>query len=173
MSRRTLSRLTTAAFAAVVTFTAVAAASADSSSPATRPAAAPAAAAADPTPPPAVEDFSYPGASPFPSLKLLRGDGHILLADCNTATQIQLWSRAVPNPAGGPSVCFRVNGTVGQLTLELPQTFLIQTNDRAVRANLTADGVAQTVDIPKGGITGVGEGAGQKSTMLVELRVTG
>ncbi|WP_329491862.1 hypothetical protein OG618_36185 [Kitasatospora sp. NBC_01246] len=170
------SRLTAATFAVAVTFTAVAAASADSSSAASAAQTAPVAASAtadDATPPPAVEDFTYPGASPFPNLKLLRGDGHILLADCNTTTQIQLWSRAVPNPAGGPSVCFRVNGTVGQLTLELPQTFLIQTNDRAVRANLTADGVAQTVDVPKGGITGVGEGVGQKPTMLVELRVTG
>ncbi|MFF1907331.1 hypothetical protein [Kitasatospora sp. NPDC058218] len=170
MSHRTLRWLTAAALAATTTFAVVAAASAD---PAPTAASADPAPADDPTPPPAVEDFSYPGASPFPNLKLLRGDGHILLADCNTATQIQLWSRAVPSSSGGPSVCFRVNGTAGYLALELPQTFLIQTADRAVRASLTADGVAQTVDVPKGGITGVGEGVGQKPTVLVELRVTG
>ncbi|MGW2255202.1 hypothetical protein ACWCXH_34210 [Kitasatospora sp. NPDC001660] len=125
------------------------------------------------TPPPAVEDFTYPGTSPNPLLKLIRGDGHIVLADCNTTTQIQLWSSAVPSPSGGPGVCFRVTGTTGYLALELPQTFMIQTGDKAVRANLTADGVAQSVDVAKNGYATVGQALGQKPTMLVELRVTG
>ncbi|MFE2413445.1 hypothetical protein ACFXDE_34430 [Kitasatospora sp. NPDC059408] len=125
------------------------------------------------TPPPAVEDFSYPGTSPYPQLKLIRGDGHIVLADCNTATQIQLWSRAVPSPSGGPGVCFRVTGTSGYLALELPQTFMIQTGDKAVRADLTSDGIGQSVDVAKNAAVAVGEGLGQKPTMLVELRVTG
>ncbi|MEU6235623.1 hypothetical protein [Kitasatospora sp. NPDC047058] len=126
------------------------------------------------TPPPAVEDFAYPGTSPFPALKLIRGDGHIVLADCNTATQIQIWSRAVPSPSGGPGVCFKVTGSTGYLALELPKTFSIQTsNERSVRANLTADGIAQTVDVAKGDGVSVGEALGQKPTMLVELRITG
>ncbi|MGW2254314.1 hypothetical protein ACWCXH_29600 [Kitasatospora sp. NPDC001660] len=123
--------------------------------------------------PPAVEDFSYPGTSPYPQLKLVRGDGHIVLADCNTATQIQLWSRAVPSPSGGPGVCFRVTGTTGYLALELPQTFMIQTGDKAVRANLTSEGIGQSVDVAKNSATPVGEALGQKPTMLVELRITG
>ncbi|MFF1904679.1 hypothetical protein [Kitasatospora sp. NPDC058218] len=126
------------------------------------------------TPPPAVEDFAYPGASPFPALKLIRGDGHIVLADCNTATQIQLWSTAATSPSGGPGVCFRVTGSSGYLSLELPQTFMIQTsNERSVRADLTSEGVAQTVDVAKGGAATVGVALGQKPTMLVELRITG
>ncbi|RKT09793.1 hypothetical protein BX285_6898 [Streptomyces sp. 1114.5] len=125
------------------------------------------------TAPPAVEDFAYPGDSPNPQLKLIRGDGHIMLADCNTVTQIQLWSVAVPSPSGGPGVCFRVTGTTGYLSLELPQTFMIQTGDKAVRADLTSEGVAQTVDVAKNSYTTVGQAMGQKPTMLVELRVTG
>ncbi|MFB6894651.1 hypothetical protein ACFCX4_35800 [Kitasatospora sp. NPDC056327] len=125
------------------------------------------------TPPPAVEDFEYPGASPHPALKLLRGDGHIVLTSCSGPSQIQVFSRAIPNPNGGPTVCFRVTGTTGFLTLELPQTFIIQTDDRAVRASLTAEGVTQTVEVPADEYRNVGEGLGQKTTTLLELRVTG
>ncbi|MFF1908739.1 hypothetical protein [Kitasatospora sp. NPDC058218] len=133
----------------------------------------PAAAGDADTAPPAVEDFVHPPNSPHPALKLLRGDGHIQLADCNTATQIQVFSRAIPNTTGGPTVCFRVTGTTGYLALELPQTFMIQTDDRAVQASVTSEGVTQTVEIAKDGFRNVGEGLGQKATTLVELRVTG
>ncbi|MFF2045879.1 hypothetical protein ACFVVX_36205 [Kitasatospora sp. NPDC058170] len=118
--------------------------------------------------PPAVEDFAY-GTSPAPLLKLLRGDGHIVPADCYTSTQIQLFSLAVDG--AGPTACFRVTGTAGFLTLELQKTFSIRTVGYAVHARLTTDtGATATVDIPKDTMQNVAEGLGQKPATLVELR---
>ncbi|MER6401191.1 hypothetical protein ABT263_34905 [Kitasatospora sp. NPDC001603] len=134
-------------------------------------------ASADSTPagnsaaPPVIEDFTYPGASPFPNLKLLRGDGNIVLADCYTDVQIQLFSRAVDG--AGPAACFRVTGTTGFLALELPKTFIIRTAGYDVRARLTTDaGVTTTVDVPKDTQQNVAEGLGQKPAALVELRTS-
>ncbi|MEU1425169.1 hypothetical protein [Kitasatospora sp. NPDC005751] len=132
-------------------------------------------AAADSTPagnsaaPPVVEDFTYPGTSPFPELKLLRGDGHIVLADCYTDVQIKLFSMAVGG--AGPAACFRVTRASGFLALELPKTFSIWTAGYDVRARLTTDaGVTTTVDVPKNTLQNVAEGLGQKPAALVELR---
>ncbi|MFH9355361.1 hypothetical protein [Kitasatospora sp. NPDC017646] len=123
-------------------------------------------------PPPAVEDFTYPLDSPYPVLKLLRGDGHIMLADCHTVTQIQIWSRALPQSTG-EQICFRVSGATGYLALQLPETTIIQTADRSVQASLTTDGATTPVSIPKNTMQNVGEALGLKPTTLVELRITG
>ncbi|SOB88858.1 hypothetical protein [Streptomyces sp. 1331.2] len=121
--------------------------------------------------PPAVEDFSYPGASGISNVKLLRGDGGIMLADCSTPTQIQLWTRAPGNTDN--KICFTAPAVTGYLALELPDVFAAQTAGRAVRVGLTAAGASQSTDVPKDGFTGVGEGLGQAPTTVVELRVTG
>ncbi|MFD9598331.1 hypothetical protein ACFWA9_36990 [Kitasatospora sp. NPDC059973] len=136
-------------------------------------------AAADTAPPPAdgtlppsaVEDFSYPGGSTLTGLKIMRGDGHILLADCAGATQIQIWTRAPGNKDN--KVCFTATTTTGFLTLELVDVFAVQTSGRSVQAGLTAGGSTQTLDVPKDGFAGVGEGLGQAPTTVVELHVTG
>ncbi|SOB85519.1 hypothetical protein [Streptomyces sp. 1331.2] len=135
-------------------------------------------AAADTTPPadnsaapPAVEDFSYPGATAITRVKLIRGDGHILLGDCAKPTQIQIWTRAPGNPDN--KICFTADGTTGSLTLQLPDVFALQTTGRAIRAGLTAGTATQTLDIPKDGFKGTGEGTGSAPTSLVELTVTG
>ncbi|MFG2204627.1 hypothetical protein [Kitasatospora sp. NPDC048715] len=135
-------------------------------------------AAADTTPadnsaaPPAVEDFSYPGAAAITKVKLLRGDGHILLADCGKPNQIQIGTLAPGNPDN--QICFTVTGTTGNLSLQLPDVFFIQTSGgRAVRAGLTVGTTTQTVDVPTNGFQGVGEGTGGDKAALVELTVTG
>ncbi|MFC8453850.1 hypothetical protein [Kitasatospora sp. NPDC057223] len=119
----------------------------------------------------AVENFDYPGVADNPRITLLRGDGHVTLADCATPTSIQIWTRATTNNDG--RVCFAVNGTTGYLAVEMPEVFAVQTAGRAVHASLTADGVTQTLDVPKDGFKGIGEGTGAKPTTLVELRITG
>ncbi|WP_316528076.1 hypothetical protein [Kitasatospora brasiliensis] len=124
------------------------------------------------TPPPAVEDFVYPLDSPYPALTLVRGDGHIMLADCHTATQIQIWSPELPQSIH-EQICFRVTGNVGYLALQLPRTSVIQTTERPVQATLTTEGAATAVNIPKNTMRNVGEYVGLKPTTLVELRVTG
>ncbi|MFF2542797.1 hypothetical protein ACFVUY_09540 [Kitasatospora sp. NPDC058063] len=121
--------------------------------------------------PPAVEDFSYPGAAGISKVKLVRGDSSILLGDCSKPTQIQLWTRAPGNPDN--RICFTSTATSGFLTLELPDVYFVQTSGRSVRVGLTAAGASQSVDVPKDGFKAIGEGLGQAPTTLVELRVTG
>ncbi|UYQ61751.1 hypothetical protein [Streptomyces peucetius] len=124
-------------------------------------------------PPVAVEEFNYPDADKIlaeKGIKLLKGDGHLLLADCDSSVnQIQVWTRQTADGM----YCFRATGSSGYLTLEIPDVFAIQTSDRPVSADLTAEGKTQTVDVPKDDFKGVGEGVGGAPTVLVELRVTG
>jgi hypothetical protein len=129
--------------------------------------------AADSLPPFAVEDFEYPNAAKIlqeKGITLKRGDGHIILADCTDATdQLHVWTR---ESADG-KFCFRTTATTGYLTLELPEVYGIQTRDQTIRAELSAEGTTQTVDVPKNDFKGVGEGTGGAPTVLLELRVTG
>ncbi|WP_316528075.1 hypothetical protein [Kitasatospora brasiliensis] len=121
--------------------------------------------------PPAVEDFNYPGANTISRIKLLRGDGHIMLADCAKPSQIQLWTRAPGNPDN--KVCFTATSTTGQLTLQLADLFAVQTTGRSLHAELTAADIKKGIDVASDGIAGVGEGLGQEPTTVVELRITG
>ncbi|MET8750872.1 hypothetical protein ABZW32_12350, partial [Streptomyces sp. NPDC004667] len=56
----------------------------------------------------AIEDFGYPNADKILAergITLKRGDGHIVLADCGSATDLlEVWSRA------NEKICFRVTG---------------------------------------------------------------
>ncbi|MFG2756780.1 hypothetical protein [Streptomyces wuyuanensis] len=130
------------------------------------------AAAAD-LPPLAVEDFNYPGADKIlaeQGIALKRGDGHITLAACNDAAdQLKVLTRVGP----ADEFCFKVTSSTGYLTLELADVYGIQTKSHPVRAELTAEGESQTVDVPKNDLVGVGEGLGEAPTVLLELRVTG
>ncbi|MFD0276831.1 hypothetical protein ACFVHB_23400 [Kitasatospora sp. NPDC127111] len=123
------------------------------------------------TAPPAVEDFGYPGAEAITRVKLLHGDGGILLVDCAKPSQIQLWTRAPGNP--GNKVCFAAPAATGWLTLQLPDLFAVQTAGRSVRAELTTAGATKSLDIPTNGFMGIGEGLGQAPATVVELRITG
>ncbi|MFB7470106.1 hypothetical protein [Kitasatospora sp. NPDC056184] len=122
------------------------------------------------TPPPAVEDFEYPGASGIPGITLKRGDGHIVLADCSGPNQIQVWSRAAANPDG--RFCFRVTGSSGFLTVELADVYVLQTTGAALSAKVVVGGATQTVDLAKEDFRPLGEGSLQAPTTLVELRAT-
>nr|BFD89530.1 hypothetical protein KitaXyl93_08900 [Kitasatospora sp. Xyl93] len=122
--------------------------------------------------PPAVEDFAYPGAAAITKVKLLRGDGRILLADCKQPTHIQIGTLAPGNPDN--QICFTVAGTTGNLSLQLPDVFYLQTSGgRSVRAGLTSGGTSQTVDVPTNGFKPVGVGNTGTAASLVELTVTG
>ncbi|MBP5938740.1 hypothetical protein [Streptomyces acidiscabies] len=133
---------------------------------------------ANPKPPTAIEDYGYPGADRILTEKgitLKRGDGRILLADCDQAAQ-QIRVYTVEDTVTGREglYCFRALGTTGWLTLELPRVFGIEAADRPVRASLTANGETTSVSVEQGGWTSVGEGTvGGARSVLVELRVTG
>ncbi|MEU5426419.1 hypothetical protein AB0H73_12535 [Streptomyces olivoreticuli] len=128
------------------------------------------------TPPSAVETFEYPNADKIlreRGIALRKGDGHILLADCASSSNIVVLTRY--NKEG--RFCFKVtgNGKSGYLALEIPDAFNILTEDYALQAKLTSDGKTQTVDVPKNGFKEVGEGTVPPSApvVLVELRITG
>ncbi len=131
-------------------------------------------AAAD-VPPIAVEDFNYPGAAGIQGIKLKRGDGRIVLVECET-TPDQIKVHSVKDDTDGrkDAYCFRATAKTGYLTLELPRVFALETGDHPIRANLTANGETTTVAVAKGGFESVGEGtvSGARS-VLVEIRVTG
>ncbi|MFI6462776.1 hypothetical protein [Streptomyces sp. NPDC050528] len=129
-------------------------------------------------PPALVEDYSYPGADRIlaeKGIKLKKGDGRILLADCDsTASQIHVMTVGDPAQNRADDYCFRTVGKTGWLTLELSRVFAVAASDHPIRADLTANGETTSVLVPKGELAPVGEGTvGGARSVLVELRVTG
>ncbi len=124
--------------------------------------------------PSAVEDFAYPNAEQIfkdKGIKLIKGDGHITLADCkDTTNAVQVYARGQDTP-----FCFSVTGRGGYLALDLPKTYMIKGNDNTTKADLTVPGEAtKTYDITKNAWTEVGETADPKRRdhTLVEIRST-
>ncbi|WP_431035760.1 hypothetical protein ACQYWQ_17700 [Streptomyces sp. P6-2-1] len=121
----------------------------------------------------AVETFDYPGADRIAAeqgVTLRRGDGHIVLAECDDSSpMIKVWTR---ESAAG-RFCFLSTSSTGFLTLEVPDVYAIETVQRAVHAELEAEGTSVEVDVRKDEFKGVGEGVGDAPTVLLELRVTG
>ncbi|MEK2479135.1 hypothetical protein [Streptomyces noursei] len=136
----------------------------------------PAKPAADAQPPSAVEDFGYPNADKIleeKKIKLIRGDGHLLLAECGSSPQqIKVWTR------GGGDFCFQATAKTAFLTMEVPKVFALETASRPISADLTAGSKKETVKVSKedprqNGYQSVGEGVRGATSTLVELRVTG
>jgi hypothetical protein len=131
-------------------------------------------------PPFAVEDGAYPDAAKIlteKGIKLIKGDGHLLLADCNPAAP-QIKVRTVADPATGRAgtYCFTATAKSGFLTLELPRVTSLETADHPISAGLTADGQKKTVEVPQDDFMPVGEGdipSGAKRSVLVDLHITG
>ena len=82
-------------------------------------------------PPSIVEDYSYPGAADILAqkhIKLISGDGHIILADCATPTVnnvnvMQVWTS--DDVGNGAKYCFQVLASRGVLTLDVPGVYEI------------------------------------------------
>ncbi|MGI5483490.1 hypothetical protein [Streptomyces lavendofoliae] len=134
--------------------------------------------AAEDVPPLAIEDFGYPGAAQIATDKgilLKKGDGHILLADCDfSADQIRVLTVKDASVGRDEMYCFKATSKTGYLTLELPRVFALETGEHPISADLTANGETTTVDVPKGDYKSVGEGTvGGARSVLVEIRVTG
>lgn len=135
----------------------------------------PTVAALEETPPPAVEDYSYPGAAEILAergIKLIRGDGHIvLLEDCPVGDRILVWSRVASTP-----FCFKAKGATGYLTLELEQAYFISAGSgHSLTAKVTVDGVTEPpITVPKDGGQGLGEGENPEKgpATLLEIRTT-
>ncbi|MCX5558330.1 MULTISPECIES: hypothetical protein [unclassified Streptomyces] len=134
-------------------------------------------AAAD-VPPVAVEDYNYPGAADIlttEGIQLKRGDGHVLLVECDTVPdQITVYTIRDDSVGRKGEYCFQATATTGYLTLELPRVFGLETGTHPISADLTANGATTTVDVPVDDFESVGEGVlGGARSVLVEIRVTG
>ncbi|MBT2403104.1 MULTISPECIES: hypothetical protein [unclassified Streptomyces] len=120
----------------------------------------------------AIEDFGYPNADKIlaeQNITLKRGDGHILLADCASATDLlEVWSREKEK------ICFRVTGTSGYLTLEIPSVFAVKGNNYSAQVDMKVGEEEKTWDVNKNSWTAVGESADEQGRefMLMEIRTT-
>lgn len=120
----------------------------------------------------AIEDFGYPNADRIlaeQNITLKRGDGHILLADCASGPGLlEVW------PRKKDKVCFRVTGTSGYLTLEIPSVFAVMGNAYSAQVDMTVGSEEKTFDIDKNTWTPVGESADEQGRefMLMEIRTT-
>ncbi|MGW0392866.1 hypothetical protein ACWDYJ_18585 [Streptomyces sp. NPDC003042] len=126
----------------------------------------------------AVEDGAYPNADKIladKGIKLVRGDGNITLADCDdTKKQIRVIAVADPTVNRQRFYCFTAHASTGHLALQLDRVYAIDAADHPIRAQLTANGATETVDIAKDGYASVGEGVvGGARSVLVEIRITG
>ena len=129
------------------------------------------AAVADDPQPPIEETYDYPGADQIfqeRGIRLLKGDGHILLVDCASGTG---FAEVLSSSKG--QFCFRLSGTRGYLTMELPEAYLIKGGSgHTITATVTVDNVVETVQVPKNIWVAVGEGADPENGLatLLELR---
>jgi hypothetical protein len=136
------------------------------------------AAPADDTPPPIVEDYSYPGAAKIfqdRAITLISGDGHIVLVTCGSqAGLLELHAFNSADHDRDPGhYCFKVTGPAGYLRLEVPNAYqLLGDNQHTVQATVEINGQTSTVPIAKAGWTGIGEGAGTDPSTLLELRAS-
>lgn len=124
---------------------------------------------ADETPGYAVENFAYPNADQILQQKgitLKRGDGHIVLADCDSAPGLlEVWARSQDR------ICFQVTGATGFLTMEIPSVYGIKGNDYDTTVDMTVDGEDHSFAVGKNEWTPVGETTdpGQRPFMLLEI----
>ncbi|MFH8349849.1 hypothetical protein [Streptomyces sp. NPDC018045] len=121
----------------------------------TRPAAAQAASPSAEQPPLAIEDFSYPGADKIlkeKDLKLKSGDGHIVLAECDSSPNLL---RFIARDR--EDFCFKVLGDSGYLSLEVPKVGGVQSYDYKAKVNMTVGSETKSFDVPKNSWKGIGE----------------
>jgi Trypsin len=136
-----------------------------------------------------MEDYSYPGAADILerlNVRLISGDGHILLADCDTEPVdnvgvIQVWTTEQIGPDAAGHICFQATGSTGRLALEVPGVFLIRGDGqqsgyghRLTAVVDTASGEPTTVVVDPSGYAGVGSGGADPNsepTTLLQLRI--
>ncbi|MGV9215998.1 hypothetical protein ACTFTM_29450 [Micromonospora sp. RB23] len=134
-----------------------------------------------------VEDFKYPGAAAIlasQNVELISGDGHIVLADCNTPPVnnvgvIRVNTVAPIGQTGEGLICFKALASTGRLDLKVPGVYEIRgdgqtsTTGHNGTATVTTDaGVRTTKDLDPNGSTQFGEGdGGGEPTTLLQLTV--
>ncbi|MYR96032.1 MULTISPECIES: hypothetical protein [unclassified Streptomyces] len=127
---------------------------------------------ADEDPGYAIEDFSYPNADKVlaeQKIKLKKGDGRILLAQCDTVSGLlEVYSRV------NEKICFSVAGDSGYLSLEIPAVFGVKGNDYNAQVDMAVGDEEKTYAVTKNKWTAVGESADAQGRdfMLLEIRAS-
>ncbi|MFK3979456.1 hypothetical protein ACI2K4_03640 [Micromonospora sp. NPDC050397] len=140
------------------------------------------AATADDAMPSTVEDYSYPGAAQVLAergIKLHRGDGHIMLADCgadpnNPPPDLILVQSYNLNVPGNPNYCFKATGSSGYLELEIAQAYFVRgENGRTISAKVETKDEPTVIDVERvdpGEWQPVGESQSRGEATILELR---
>ena len=135
-----------------------------------------------------VEDFAYPGAAAILAslnVRLISGDGHIVLADCATppvdnVSVIKVWTTEQVGSDGAGLVCFKVNASAGRLDLDVPGVYEIRGDGqlsgyghKLTAVVKTPTGSPTPVVVNPSGSTQVGIGVDPNAepTTLLQLRV--
>ena len=132
-----------------------------------------AAAGADDTQPTLEETYDYPDAAKIlhdRKIRLIRGDGHIVLVDCAPGANVLRVQSRITKP--NDDFCFQVKRAPGYVTLELEKAYYVRGDNHVVDATVTTDGHSETVPVRKNEWTEIGEitdPEGRPGT-LVELR---
>ena len=137
-----------------------------------------------------VETFEYPAAAQIladQKIKLIKGDGHLLLVDCDkpfTGDVGYIRVRSSDTTIGKKGLfCIEMSPTArtGFLSLEVPEAYEIRSDGQSrgtghdIEATWEVDGVSDTDAVPPGGTLPIGIGADPNSNdaTLLELRVDG
>ncbi|MFF7635301.1 hypothetical protein ACFZB9_19415 [Kitasatospora sp. NPDC008050] len=126
-------------------------------------------------PPPAVEDFRHPGADKILAdrgIKLLRGNGHIMLSDCAKTPGEDPDDMLRVTARDKSDACFRVTGQSGWLSLDIPKVTGVRGNKYNTDVDMTVGTKEKkNYKIDKGKWTPVGEASDpqERDHTLVEI----
>ena len=133
------------------------------------------------------EDYAYPFANEIlaqTNIELIRGDGHLLLVDCNKPHSeeighIRIQTSDVTVGTDG-LFCLEMSETAssGYLALEVHQVYEIRNDGRnlglghALTVQWEVDNASESGEVPRGGTLQIGSGADPSSgaATLLELR---
>ncbi len=129
----------------------------------------PAVAADDSQPPTLEENYDYPGGDKTPGIKLLKGNGQILLVGCNEGkTSVEVYRYGATEP-----FCFHFRKKTGYVKLEVQAAYGIRNhNDYTVDAKVKVNDTEKTVVAPVDDWVGFGTGPGERGGVLLELRAS-
>jgi hypothetical protein len=115
-----------------------------------------------------VETFEYPDGDQVAGIRLIKGDGRILLVGCDEGrTSAEVYSYVSADP-----YCFEFQGTTGYVALELEDVYGIRNHlDFPIDATIEVDDVVKPpVEVPADDWKGVGVANGEGQALLLELR---
>ncbi|MEU8657536.1 hypothetical protein [Actinoplanes philippinensis] len=115
-----------------------------------------------------VETYEYPDGDKVAGIRLIKGDGQILLVGCGEGrTSVEVYTYLATTP-----YCFEFKGKAGYVALELDEVYGIRNyNDFPIDAKIKVDDVVKPpVEVPADDWKGVGIVNGEGQALLLEIR---